>query len=58
MILDTKPVENFINFGKKMQLPQTALLAIQGPASIPYFDQGTGWYPAFDDQGYGTISDQ
>ncbi|KAI9193243.1 uncharacterized protein BJ171DRAFT_530895 [Polychytrium aggregatum] len=34
-----------------MQLPQTALLAIRGPSPIPYFDDGTGWFPAFDQLG-------
>ncbi|KAI9209395.1 uncharacterized protein BJ171DRAFT_116858 [Polychytrium aggregatum] len=42
---------NFLSFGAKMQLPQTALLAIRGPSPIPYFDDGTGWFPAFDQLG-------
>ncbi|KAI8827095.1 Alpha/Beta hydrolase protein [Fimicolochytrium jonesii] len=41
---------NFMQFGKKMQLPQTALLAIKGPSPIPFFE-GTGWAPAFDQEG-------
>ncbi|TPX66746.1 hypothetical protein SpCBS45565_g04309 [Spizellomyces sp. 'palustris'] len=42
--------ENFINFGKKIRLPQTSLLAIKGPCPIPYHE-GTGWAPAFDAEG-------
>ncbi|KAJ1341851.1 hypothetical protein BSLG_003505 [Batrachochytrium salamandrivorans] len=40
--------ENFVKFGVKMQLPQTALCAITGPSPIPFFESGTGWYPAFN----------
>ncbi|RKP37778.1 hypothetical protein BJ085DRAFT_6979, partial [Dimargaris cristalligena] len=39
------------NFGrafKTYQLPQTAVLAVKGPSPIPYFPEGTGWYPSFD----------
>ncbi|KAI8913174.1 Alpha/Beta hydrolase protein [Entophlyctis helioformis] len=39
---------NFATFGAKMQLPQTAICALTGPCPIPYFEEGTGWYPAFD----------
>ncbi|KAI9097151.1 Alpha/Beta hydrolase protein [Phlyctochytrium arcticum] len=42
--------ENFINFGVKMQLPQTAILALRGPSPIPFHD-GTGWVPAFSPNG-------
>ncbi|EGF83299.1 hypothetical protein BATDEDRAFT_21861 [Batrachochytrium dendrobatidis JAM81] len=30
---------NFVQFGVKMQLPQTAICAIAGPSNIPYYDQ-------------------
>ncbi|KAJ3329081.1 hypothetical protein HDU76_008695 [Blyttiomyces sp. JEL0837] len=33
-----------------MALPQTALLAVRGPSPIPFFDEGSGWYPSFDPQ--------
>ncbi|KAJ3054328.1 hypothetical protein HK097_002051 [Rhizophlyctis rosea] len=42
--------ENFINFGKKMNLPQTAIIAIRGPIPIPYFEE-TGWFAAYDRMG-------
>jgi len=42
---------NFINFGKKISLPQTAVVALRAPFPIPYFDEGTGWYPSFDSNG-------
>eukprot|EP00833_Pecoramyces_ruminatium_P011068 jgi/Orpsp1_1/1185100/evm.model.c7180000092276.1 len=41
---------NFINFGKKISLPQTAVVALRAPFPIPFFD-GTGWYPSFDSYG-------
>ncbi|ORX79544.1 alpha/beta-hydrolase [Anaeromyces robustus] len=42
---------NFLNFGKKINLPQTAIVAIRAPFPIPYFDEGTAWYPSFDNYG-------
>lgn len=39
---------NFIQFGKKMRLPQTACLAIKAPFPIPFFDEGTSWFSSFD----------
>ena len=30
-----------------MELPQTAIVALQGPNPIPFFE-GSCWYPAFD----------
>lgn len=41
---------NFIQFGSKMELPQTALLAIEGPCAIPWYEDGTAWFPKFDDE--------
>ncbi|KAJ3417519.1 25S rRNA (adenine645-N1)-methyltransferase [Chytridiales sp. JEL 0842] len=45
-------IENFIQFAVKMQLPQTALLAIQAPYKIPFYendaDIGTAWWPSID----------
>ena len=41
--------ENFLKFGIKMNLPQTALLSIQGSIGIPF--AGWAWTPSFDDQG-------
>jgi hypothetical protein len=46
-LIDETFIENFIKFGEKMELPQTALVALQGPIPIPFFD-GSCWYPAFD----------
>ncbi|KAJ3099605.1 hypothetical protein HDU97_002912 [Phlyctochytrium planicorne] len=44
--------ENFMKFGEKMALPQTALIAVKAPIPIPLFeDMGTGWYPAYDSEG-------
>jgi predicted esterase len=48
---------NFIKFGLKMRIPQTALLAIQGPFKIPFFQDGRAWFPSFDDQGYNLNDD-
>ncbi|RKO88011.1 hypothetical protein BDK51DRAFT_51661 [Blyttiomyces helicus] len=45
--------QNFIGFGKSLRLPETALLAIKGPCPIPYFDEETGWAPAYDEAGEG-----
>ncbi|TPX55645.1 hypothetical protein PhCBS80983_g05173 [Powellomyces hirtus] len=42
--------ENFLNFGKKMDLPQTAVLAIKAPFPVPYHE-GTCWAPVFDAYG-------
>jgi predicted esterase len=35
---------NFIQFGRKLELPQTALAAIEAPFPIPFFE-GTSWWP-------------
>jgi len=40
-----------LNFGKKINLPQTAIVALRAPFPIPYFDEGTAWYPSFDNYG-------
>ncbi|KAJ1915966.1 hypothetical protein IWQ60_008264 [Tieghemiomyces parasiticus] len=42
---------NFIQAAIAYHIPQTALLAVAGPAPIPYFPEGTGWFPAFDVHG-------
>ena len=42
--------ENFINFGKKLELPQTSLLCLNGFIQIPYFD-GFSWFNSFDCDG-------
>ncbi|KAJ3372363.1 hypothetical protein HDU91_003791 [Kappamyces sp. JEL0680] len=40
--------DNFAKFGIGMNLPQTGLLLLQAPFPIPYFDEGSCWYPSFD----------
>ncbi|KAI8897480.1 Phospholipase/carboxylesterase/thioesterase [Globomyces pollinis-pini] len=36
---------NFLKFGTGMQLPQTAIVSLKGPHPIPFFDEGSGWFP-------------
>ena len=36
-----------------MKLPQTALLALEGPFLVPFVDSGRSWFPLFDDRGEG-----
>lgn len=38
---------NFINFGIKMQLPQTMIISLKAPHRVPYLPT-TQWYPIFD----------
>ncbi|KAJ1976026.1 hypothetical protein H4R35_002885, partial [Dimargaris xerosporica] len=38
---------NFIKAAQSCRIPQMALLAIKGPSSIPFFPEGTGWFPVF-----------
>ena len=38
---------NFINFGKKISLPQTVVVALRAPFPIIY-DEGIAWYLSFD----------
>ncbi|RUP47208.1 hypothetical protein BC936DRAFT_146005 [Jimgerdemannia flammicorona] len=38
----------FAQLGERLQLPQTATLAVRAPALIPYFDDGFEWFPSFD----------
>ncbi|ORY93081.1 Alpha/Beta hydrolase protein [Syncephalastrum racemosum] len=38
----------FTNLGKKLELPQTATLSIEGPEEIPFMDGCHAWYPAID----------
>ncbi|KAJ3275720.1 hypothetical protein HDV01_007187 [Terramyces sp. JEL0728] len=42
--------KNFIKFGEKLQLPQTSLLSLCGPHSIPFFP-GSSWYDMYDEYG-------
>jgi predicted esterase len=44
--------DNFIQFGLKLRIPQTALLSVQGSFMIPFFPDGWAWFPSFDDQGF------
>jgi len=39
---------NFVNFGEKLNLQHTALLAIQGIIPVPWFHEGMGWFSALD----------
>ncbi|KAI9474052.1 MAG: Phospholipase/Carboxylesterase-domain-containing protein [Benjaminiella poitrasii] len=43
---DTK--KPFFNLGKKLQLPQTAILSVQAPEEIPYMDGCYQWFPSFN----------
>ncbi|KAI7907607.1 Alpha/Beta hydrolase protein [Cokeromyces recurvatus] len=43
---DTK--KPFLNLGKKLQLPQTAILSVQAPEEIPYMDGCYQWFPSFN----------
>ncbi|KAI9276700.1 Alpha/Beta hydrolase protein [Phascolomyces articulosus] len=38
----------FAQLGKKLNLPQTASLAIQAPEPVPYMDGCYQWHPSFD----------
>ncbi|KAJ3227228.1 hypothetical protein HK099_002921 [Clydaea vesicula] len=38
---------NFLNFGKKLKLPQTALASLSAPLQVPFFE-GYAWYDSFD----------
>ncbi|RUS17369.1 Alpha/Beta hydrolase protein [Endogone sp. FLAS-F59071] len=38
----------FAQLGEKLQLPQTATLAIRAPTPIPFLDDGFQWFPAFN----------
>lgn len=42
--------DNFIKFGMKLQLPQTALLSLQAPNTVPLLGGGM-WFPSFTDSG-------
>ncbi|KAG8470922.1 hypothetical protein KFE25_009343 [Diacronema lutheri] len=42
--------ENFAGFGRKLELPQTSLLALTAPSKLP-FEMGSGWYAAFEQDG-------
>jgi len=44
--------DNFIKFGLKLRIPQTALIAVQGSFMIPFFPDGWAWFPSFDAQGF------
>ncbi|KAK9763453.1 hypothetical protein K7432_009839 [Basidiobolus ranarum] len=41
----------FFQLGQSLKLPQTAIISIKAPHAIPYFDEGTQWYPSFDPLG-------
>ncbi|KAI8078910.1 Alpha/Beta hydrolase protein [Halteromyces radiatus] len=42
-------LQPFATLGQKLQLPQTAILAVQAPELIPYMDcESYQWYPSFD----------
>ena len=49
---ETTPSNNFLSLGKKLSLPQTAVLSLLGPAVLP-FDLGSAW---FQDTDYDTGS--
>lgn len=42
--------KNFVEFGRRLTLPQTSLLAITAPGRLP-LDMGAAWYPAFEQDG-------
>ncbi|ORY05874.1 alpha/beta-hydrolase [Basidiobolus meristosporus CBS 931.73] len=41
----------FLKLGQSLKLPQTAVVSIKAPQPIPYFDEGTQWYPSFGPMG-------
>jgi predicted esterase len=42
---------NFLEFGRRLALPQTSLLAVTAPLALPFGDMGSGWLPAFEEDG-------
>ena len=38
----------FSALGTKLQLPQTATMAVQAPEPVPYMEECYQWYPSFD----------
>lgn len=46
LIGDTKGP--FAALGTKLQLPQTATMAVQAPEPVPYMEECYQWYPSFD----------
>ena len=41
----------FAAFARKLALPQTAVLALEGPLEVPYSDGGRAWFSAFEHNG-------
>ncbi|EOR04647.1 hypothetical protein E3P92_01060 [Wallemia ichthyophaga] len=41
-------ISHFVNLSKKLRLPQTASLVLQGPVPVPFFDEARMWYQSFD----------
>lgn len=41
-------ISQFINLSKKLHLPQTASLVLEGPVPVPFFDEARMWYQSFD----------
>ncbi|TIA87144.1 hypothetical protein E3P99_03359 [Wallemia hederae] len=41
-------MSQFIELSKKLHLPQTASLVLQGPVPVPFFDEARMWYQSFD----------
>lgn len=41
-------LQPFHNLGNKLQLPQTAIMAIQAPEPIPFMGESYQWYPSFN----------
>jgi len=41
----------FAAFARKLTLPQTAVLALEGPLEVPYSDGGRAWFSAFEHNG-------
>lgn len=42
---------NFIEFGRRLQLPQTSLLALTAPMPLPCGISGSSWVATFEDDG-------
>jgi predicted esterase len=42
---------NFIKFGQKLDLPQTDLVALNGPFHVPHFPGCYSWYHLYDEMG-------
>lgn len=43
--------EAYARFAEKLNLPQTAVLALDGTLTVPFLDRGRSWFTAFESDG-------